>query len=502
MAIAQNRKEMFTLMTHPQLSTVMNDYLSTADVLTSQLICSDIQECVRHYIVAVCSDYLTACFSKTVNPEDGEGDLLSLSSSSKSMRRRMSTRETSYEISRIYEFFKSHENPEVRNEFPQLDSLVTDPGTQLHLEACEALLDAYGERDNFRSYRASIIPGKKLQDTWMYRHFEAKDLVAYLTFAESSMAEYPIQHREFIECILSLTAIYCKEPAAAILGQPETYWVSVLATLRGDQHLHKAFKFSKTWTVSLRGLSLQGGIAPRCPNPFGFVSRIDLQLPVQCVYIADGFLSGLQGSLRKLRVRSSTLQEIGKNFLKGSSIEKVDFSALSAVTSVKEGFMMGCEKLHRVDLSFLHRIDTIPQNFLLGCNRMEQVSFSPLTNVTTISNGVCYYCSSLKHVDLSGLEMVQTIGNCFLGYTPVRKVDLAPLKSLRSVGGHFMTHCAHLKADGIDLTPLAGVTAGAGFLGAYQHYALHKDTLKNIRLDRSEEVYPLAAPTGSPPAAF
>lgn len=145
-------------------------------------------------------------------------------------------------------------------------------------------------------------------------------------------------------------------------------------------------------------------------------------------------------------------------------LESVELSGLSHVTSIGDGFLLGCHDLRSVDLSPLSHVASIGDGFLLGCHGLGSINLSPLSHVTRIPNGFLFGCYGLRFVDFYHLSHVTTIGEYFLfGCYVLRSIDLSPLSHVKNIGIGFLSNCLNLRL--IDFSGLINVTTiGDGFL--------------------------------------
>ena len=177
--------------------------------------------------------------------------------------------------------------------------------------------------------------------------------------------------------------------------------------------------------------------------------------------IPDKFLRG--SSLTRLDLSAvSTVTQVGNDFLEGcSSLTSIDISSLSRTVVLGDNFLRGCSSLTAIDLSSFNNLISIGDCFLHDCSSLATISLPSLSNITTIRGCFLSRCGSLTAVDLSSLHNVTHIGNYFLGRcTSVRSIDLSSLRMLRKVGNYFLFQCRSLTE--VDVSSLCNVKALSG----------------------------------------
>ncbi|QOL20221.1 leucine-rich repeat domain-containing protein [Candidatus Bodocaedibacter vickermanii] len=194
------------------------------------------------------------------------------------------------------------------------------------------------------------------------------------------------------------------------------------------------------------------------------LQNIDLSGLTHVTTIGDCFLQECSGLTRVNLSALTNAQTIGDGFFyRCNGLASVDLSGLTAVQTIGQYFFYGCSGLSSVDLSALTKVTSIGDGFFLRCIGLTSVDLSALTNVQTIGIWFFYECTGLTSVNLSGLTAVQTIDQYFFyGCSGLTSVDLSALTSVTSIGGWFFQKCIGLTS--VNLTGLTAVqTIGNGF---------------------------------------
>ncbi len=115
-----------------------------------------------------------------------------------------------------------------------------------------------------------------------------------------------------------------------------------------------------------------------------------------------------------------------------------------------------------------HNLTTVGDGFLIGCTGLTTVELSDLANLTAVGNSFLDNCTGFTAVDLSGLANVTTVGCWFLSRcTGLTTVDLSLLSNVTTVGDDFLRECIGLTE--VALSPLAKLTTvSGGFLSGYR----------------------------------
>ena len=143
-------------------------------------------------------------------------------------------------------------------------------------------------------------------------------------------------------------------------------------------------------------------------------------------------------------------------FLAETSITQLDLSAVSTVTDVGHGFLLGCRGLTSLDLSSFRSLVGVQGYFLCDCSSLTAVNLSSLNSVTHVGYGFLYECSSLTALDLSAFNNVTHVDHEFLfGCKSLTALDLSSLSSLEHIGDCFLDGCSSLTA--LDLSSLSSV---------------------------------------------
>ena len=154
----------------------------------------------------------------------------------------------------------------------------------------------------------------------------------------------------------------------------------------------------------------------------------------------------------------SVVDVIGNGFLRQcTSLTSVDLSGLSALTEIEDYFLYSCPSLTTVNLTGLRAVTTIGAAFIYECTALTTVDLSSFRSVTTIGANCLAGCTALTAVNLSGLSALTTIEDCFLSScTALTTVDLSSLRSVTSIGEWCLAACKGLTA--VDLSGLSALT--------------------------------------------
>ena len=207
------------------------------------------------------------------------------------------------------------------------------------------------------------------------------------------------------------------------------------------------------------------------------VACLLLQAEVATV-IPDDFLSG--SSLTRLDLSAvSCVTEVGDRFLYDcTTLTSIDLSGLSNVMRIGGYFLSDCEGLTTLDLSPLSNLTEIGDSFLDGCDCLATLDLSPLSNVTEVGDHFLHGCEGLTTLDLSPLSNLTRIGIYFLSDCDgLTTLDLSPLSNLTRIGSDFLRNCECLTT--LDLTPLSRVKV----VGSY--FLRNCTSLKSIHLTKS-----------------
>ena len=162
-----------------------------------------------------------------------------------------------------------------------------------------------------------------------------------------------------------------------------------------------------------------------------------------------------------LLLQAEVATVIPDDFLSGSSLTRLDLSAVSCVTEVGDKFLSSCTTLTSIDLSGLSNVTRIGGYFLDGCEGLTTLDLSPLSNLTEIGSCFLSGCEGLTTLDLLPLSNLTELGGCFLnrckGFTTL---DLLPLSNLTHISYSFLHSCSGLST--LDLSPLRNVVEIGG----------------------------------------
>ena len=158
-----------------------------------------------------------------------------------------------------------------------------------------------------------------------------------------------------------------------------------------------------------------------------------------------------------LLLQAEVATAIPDDFLQHSAVTSIDFSNVSVVDVIGNGFLVNCASLTAVDLSGLSALTRIKDRFLYSCTALTTVNLTGLRAVTTIGACFMYRCSALTTVDLSSLRSVTTIGDLCLAYcTTLTAVDLGGLSALTRIEDRFLIGCTALTT--VNFTGVRAVT--------------------------------------------
>ena len=128
------------------------------------------------------------------------------------------------------------------------------------------------------------------------------------------------------------------------------------------------------------------------------------------------------------------------------------------VATVIPNYFLAYTSLTRLDLSAESIVTHIRDSFLSCCTSLTSIDISGLSNVTQVGEGFLQICNSLTTLDLSALSKVTQINKAFLaGCTSLTNIDLSPLNNVTQVGASFLLNCSSLTT--LDLSPLSNVTS-------------------------------------------
>ena len=175
-----------------------------------------------------------------------------------------------------------------------------------------------------------------------------------------------------------------------------------------------------------------------------------------------------------LLLQAEVATAIPVDFFRSSEVTSIDFSNVSVVDVIENGFLRQCTSLTAVDLSGLSALTRIEDYFLSSCRALTTVNLTGLRAVTTIGECFMYQCTALTTVDLSSLRSVTTIGKWCLGHcTALTDVDLSGLSALTTIEDQFLYSCPALTT--VNLTGLRAVTT----IGPY--FMCDYTNLKTVR---------------------
>ena len=139
-----------------------------------------------------------------------------------------------------------------------------------------------------------------------------------------------------------------------------------------------------------------------------------------------------------LLLQAEVTTVIPADFFDGSSITRLDLSAVSTVTWIGTHFLRCCGSLTSVDLSSLTSLVYVCNSFLQNCSSLTVLDLSSLNSLAHVGDYFLRNCSSLTALNLSSLHNLKHIGRYFLHKcTGLRELDLSSLISVTRVGYAF-----------------------------------------------------------------
>ena len=137
------------------------------------------------------------------------------------------------------------------------------------------------------------------------------------------------------------------------------------------------------------------------------------------------------------------------------SLTALDLSSFNSLARVGDDFLMGCEGLTSFDVSF-NSLTHVGCTFLRECSSLTSVDLSSCKNVTHIDDGFLMGCTSLTALDLSSFSSLECVNQLFLREcTSLTSLDLSSLRSLKRIDGEFLKGCTSLTA--LDLSSLSSL---------------------------------------------
>lgn len=174
------------------------------------------------------------------------------------------------------------------------------------------------------------------------------------------------------------------------------------------------------------------------------------------------------------------LESIGSHFLASCrSLDEIDIAALgSALVTLTDGFLCGCEKIKEVSIQSLHSLKKIDADALWNCASLESVTVQSLPNLAYIGNGFASNCPQLKSITFQALPSLMKIGSDVLsgGNSSLQSIAFASLfllptaqvsidanfacnakmlttvdfsgieANISSIGNFFLQNCTHLSS--------------------------------------------------------
>ena len=160
-------------------------------------------------------------------------------------------------------------------------------------------------------------------------------------------------------------------------------------------------------------------------------------------------------SVKKLRALGETdISEARLATVKDPEVASLLLQA--EVATVIPNYFLAQASFTRLDLSAVSGVTRIKDGFLYSCRSVETVDLSGLCNVTHIGDYCLSSCTSLTSLDVSGFTGVTVIGKSFLGGTGVTNLDLSHMTSVAEVGANFLSQCESL--DSLDISGWRSIT--------------------------------------------
>ena len=165
----------------------------------------------------------------------------------------------------------------------------------------------------------------------------------------------------------------------------------------------------------------------------------------------------MDAEVATLLLQAEVATAIPDDFFRYSAVTSIDFSNVSVVDVIGNGFLHHCTSLTAVDMSGLSALTRIGDKFLSSCPALTTVGLRSLRSVTTIGRWCLADCTSLTAVDLSGLSALTRIEDYFLYSCPaLTTVNLTGLRGVTTIGASFMYQCTALTT--VDLRSLRSLT--------------------------------------------
>ena len=164
-----------------------------------------------------------------------------------------------------------------------------------------------------------------------------------------------------------------------------------------------------------------------------------------------------------LLLQAEVATEIPMNFLIKESFTRLDLSAVSGVTRIRQAFLYGCASVETVDLSGLCNVTHIGHDCLSRCTSLTSLDVSGFTGVTVIGS-TFLQGSGVTELDLSAMTSVTTVGDYFLHRcTSLKRIDISGWRRVTHIENYFLSNCTSLAT--IDLSAFCSVTKiGSEFL--------------------------------------
>ena len=218
-----------------------------------------------------------------------------------------------------------------------------------------------------------------------------------------------------IEVALADTVEDMRRKVASAVGLPEdSFDMSFGDKAMGEGYDMTQLSAGDTIVVKTKSLKLQAIAALRALG----VTRLTIQRLKVSRYDKDPEVACLL-----LQAEVTTVIPFG--FFWGSSITRLDLSAVSTVTKIENCFLRQSRSLTSVDLSSLNKLEHIGDEFLEDCTSLTSLDLPSLNSLTHVGDFFLHNCVSLTSLDLSSLENVIHIGQHSFECTSLETIRLS-----------------------------------------------------------------------------
>lgn len=188
------------------------------------------------------------------------------------------------------------------------------------------------------------------------------------------------------------------------------------------------------------------------PADFAFTGKHTLfvvSAPTLFVINENGIITGPKGALADLPVNLAFPVKIGKQFVKG----------------IGEKAFQDAKHLVSLDFTAATRLESINQfafcNWAGGLYSLERVNLSTCSKLSTIGYAAFQNCKKLKTVDISGCTGLKTIdSSAFSGCEVLPSFDFSSLANLEFMGKHVFRNCYALAEADLSSLKLTSLPTG------------------------------------------